>query len=43
MEMTADTLEAGAVNELFVSVTVDASFTPEQAIPSVCWQILWMG
>ena len=37
MEMTADTLEAGGVHELFVSVTVDASFTPEQAIPSVCW------
>ena len=40
---TTDTLEIGGVNELFVSVTVDASFTTEQAIPSACSQILWIG
>ncbi len=32
MEMTPDTLEAVGVNELFVAVTVDASFTTEQAV-----------
>jgi hypothetical protein len=31
MEMPPDTLEAVGVNELFVAVTVDASFTTEQA------------
>jgi hypothetical protein len=36
MEVPTDTLEAGGVNELFVSVTVDASFTTEQIIPSAC-------
>ncbi len=30
--MTPDTLEAVGVNELFVGVTVDASFTTEQAV-----------
>ena len=30
MEMPPDTLEAVGVNELFVTVTVDASFTTEQ-------------
>jgi hypothetical protein len=34
MEMTPDTLEAVGVNELFVAVTVDASFTTEQAANS---------
>jgi hypothetical protein len=32
MEMPPDTLEAVGVNELFVAVTVDASFTSEQAV-----------
>jgi hypothetical protein len=32
MEMTPDTLEAVGVNELFVAVTVDASFTTEQTV-----------
>ena len=32
MEMTPDTLEAVGVNELFVAVTVDASFTTEQEV-----------
>ena len=32
MEMPPDTLEAVGVNELFVVVTVDASFTTEQAV-----------
>ena len=32
MEMSPDTLEAVGVNELFVAVTVDASFTTEQAV-----------
>ena len=32
MEMPPDTLEAVGVNELFVAVTVDASFTTEQAV-----------
>ena len=32
MEMPPDTLEAVGVNELFVAVTVDASFTAEQAV-----------
>ena len=32
MEMPPDTLEAIGVNELFVAVTVDASFTTEQAV-----------
>ena len=31
MEMPPDTLEAVGVNELFVAVGVDASFTTEQA------------
>ena len=33
MEMTTETLETGGVNGLFVSVTVDESFTTEQTIP----------
>ncbi len=32
MEMPPDTLEAVGVNELFVAVTVDASFTSEQTV-----------
>jgi hypothetical protein len=32
MEMPPDTLEAVRVNDLFVAVTVDASFTTEQAV-----------
>ena len=32
MEMSPDTLEAVGVNELFVAVTVDSSFTTEQAV-----------
>ncbi len=32
MEMPPDTLEAVGVNELFVAVTVDASFTTEQTV-----------
>jgi hypothetical protein len=32
MEMPPDTLEAVGVNELFVAVTVDTSFTTEQAV-----------
>ena len=32
MEMPPDTPEAVGVNELFVAVTVDASFTTEQAV-----------
>jgi hypothetical protein len=32
MEMPPDTLEAVGVNELFVAVAVDASFTTEQAV-----------
>jgi hypothetical protein len=32
MDMPPDTLEAVGVNELFVAVTVDASFTTEQAV-----------
>jgi hypothetical protein len=32
MEMYPDTLEAVGVNELFVAVTVDASFTTEQSV-----------
>ncbi len=32
MEMPPDTLEAVGVNELFATVTVDASFTTEQAV-----------
>ena len=32
MEMSPDTLEAVGVNDLFVAVTVDASFTTEQAV-----------
>ena len=32
MEMPPDTLEAVRVNDLFVVVTVDASFTTEQAV-----------
>ncbi len=32
MEMPPDTLEAVGVNELLVAVTVDASFTTEQAV-----------
>jgi hypothetical protein len=32
MEMPPDTLEAVGVNELFVAVTVDASFTTEQEV-----------
>ena len=32
MEMTPDTLEAVGVNALFVAVTVDISFTTEQAV-----------
>ena len=32
MEMPPDTLEAIRVNDLFVAVTVDASFTTEQAV-----------
>ncbi len=31
MEMPPDTLEAVGINELFVAVGVDASFTTEQA------------
>ena len=34
MEMSGDNLETGGVNELFVSVTVNSSFTTEQVIPS---------
>ena len=32
MEMSPDTLEAVGVNELFVAVTVDVSFTTEQSV-----------
>jgi hypothetical protein len=32
MEMSPDTLESVGVNELFVAVTVDASFTTEQTV-----------
>ena len=32
MEMPPDTLETVRVNDLFVEVTVDASFTTEQAV-----------
>ncbi len=32
MEIPPDTLEAVGVNDLFVTVTVDASFTTEQAV-----------
>ena len=32
MEMPPDTLEAVGVNELFVVVTVDTSFTTEQTV-----------
>ena len=32
MEMPPDTLETVGVNELFVAVTIDASFTTEQAV-----------
>jgi hypothetical protein len=32
MEMPPDTLEGVGVNELFVAVTFDASFTTEQAV-----------
>ena len=32
MEMTPDTLESVGVNALFVAVTVDTSFTTEQAV-----------
>ena len=32
MEMPPDTLEVVGVNELFVAVTVDASFTTEQEV-----------
>ncbi len=32
MEMPPDTLEAVGVSELFVAVTVDASFTTEQEV-----------
>ena len=32
MEMSPDTLEAVGVNELFVAVNVDASFTTEQEV-----------
>jgi hypothetical protein len=32
MEMTPDTLETVGVNEMFVAVTVDTSFTTEQAV-----------
>ena len=32
MEMPPDTLETVGVNELFVEVTVDASFTTEQEV-----------
>ena len=32
MEMSPDTLEDVRVNDLFVAVTVDASFTTEQAV-----------
>ncbi len=32
MEMSPDSLEAVGVHELFVAVTVDASFTTEQAV-----------
>ena len=32
MEMSPDTLEAVRVNDLFVPVTVDASFTTEQTV-----------
>jgi hypothetical protein len=32
MEMPPDSLETVGVNELFVAVTVDASFTTEQAV-----------
>jgi hypothetical protein len=32
MEMTPDTLEVVGVNELFVAVTVDVSFTTEQEV-----------
>ena len=34
MEMTTDTLETDTVNEMFVSVTVDPSFTTKQEISS---------
>ena len=34
IEMSPDTLETGGVNKMFVTVTVDVSFIPEQAIPS---------
>ena len=32
MEMSPDTLQSVGVNELFVAVTVDTSFTTEQAV-----------
>ena len=32
MEIPPDTLEAVGVNEMFVTVTVDTSFTTEQAV-----------
>ena len=32
MEMTPDTLEAVGINELFVAVGVDLSFTTEQVL-----------
>ncbi len=32
MEMPPDTLEAVGVNEMFVAVTVDVSFTTEQTV-----------
>ena len=32
MEMPPDTLETVGVNDLFVAVTVDVSFTTEQAV-----------
>ncbi len=32
MDIPTDTLEAVGVNELFVAVTVDSSFTTEQAV-----------
>ena len=32
MEMSPDTLEVDGVNELFVTVTVDTSFTTEQTV-----------
>ena len=35
MEMPPDTLEAVGVNELFVVVTVDTSFTTEQTVVGI--------